>query len=216
MTAPRSATAAGATVATAGSRRRRSRWWYWPWRLVRALLLGVAALWFLFEEIGWHPLAAWLGRLARWGPWARFEARIAALPPRPALLLFLVPVVALFPVKLFALRLLHDGRHVAGITVIVVAKLVGTAIGGWLFLLLRRQLMRIKRFARAMAWWRLMRRRVRRALRRAFDWQALRASIRRMGRRVRRGFGCLTWRRRARRVARRSARDRRSAETARR
>ena len=35
------------------------------WRVLRALLLALAALWFFLEEFGWHPLAAWLGRLMK-------------------------------------------------------------------------------------------------------------------------------------------------------
>jgi hypothetical protein len=144
------------------------------WRALRALLLALAALWFFLEEFGWHPLAAWLGRLARWGPWRRMETRIAALPPRPALVLFLVPALVLLPVKLLALELIGAGRPLPGLIVILAAKLVGTAIGGRLFLLLRPQLMTLRWFARAMARWRLLRRRVRRALLASVAWQGIR------------------------------------------
>ena len=88
--------------------------WWWIWRGPRAVLLVVAWLWFFVEEWGWHPLAAWLGRFTRWPPWARLEARIAQAPPKLALVLFLVPVVALFPVKLLALALLHGGHTALG------------------------------------------------------------------------------------------------------
>ena len=147
------------------------------WRVLRALLLGLAALWFFLEEFGWHPLAAWLGRLTRWPPWARLEQRIARIPPRPALLLFLLPAAVLLPVKLLALHLMHAGQPLAGLAVIVAAKLAGTAAGGRLFVLMRPQLMQLRRFARAMAWWRMTRRRVRRALHESAGWRALRATI---------------------------------------
>lgn len=149
------------------------------WRVLRALLLTLAALWFFLEEFGWHPLAAWLGRLTRWPPWARLEARIARAPPRPALLLFLLPAALLLPVKLLALQLMHSGQPLAGLSVIVAAKLVGTAIGGRLFVLLRPQLMRLRYFARAMAWWRITRRRVRHALQASSGWRAMRSAVRR-------------------------------------
>jgi hypothetical protein len=143
------------------------------WRLLRGLLLMLAALWFLFEEFGWHPLAAFLGRFARWGPWARLEGRVAALPPRRALFVFMVPVALLLPVKLLAVELIHGGRPVAGLLVILAAKLTGTAIGGRIFLLTRPQLMQIRRFARLMAWWRLTRRSVRRAIEASRSWRVL-------------------------------------------
>lgn len=134
------------------------------WRVLRGVLLAVAWLWFLFEEWGWHPLAAWVGRLARWGPWARLEARIAQAPPRWAVGLFLVPVVVLFPVKMLALWLLHGGHTVLGLSVVVGAKLVSTAIGGRIYVLTEPQLMQMPRFARVILWWRETRVRVRQAL----------------------------------------------------
>ena len=149
------------------------------WRVLRALLLGLAALWFFLEEFGWHPLAAWLRRFALWPPWARLEARIAAASPRLALLLFLLPAALLLPVKLFALALISEGRPLAGLAVIIVAKLVGTAVGGWLFLLTRPQLIRMPRFARAMAWWRRLRGQVRKALNASPAWRALRRALQR-------------------------------------
>ena len=152
----------------------------WPLRLLRGLLLGLVGLWLLFEEFGWRPLAAWLGRLALWAPWAALEARIAAASPPVALLLFVVPVLLLLPVKLVALHLIATGRPVAGVAVILAAKLVGTAIGGRLYMLTRRSLMRYARIARAFAWWRLMRGRVRQALRRSRTWQAMRRSVQRL------------------------------------
>lgn len=155
------------------------------WRVVRALLLTFAALWFFVEEFGWHPLAAWLGSFTRWPPWARMEARIERFPPRPALLLFLLPGAALLPVKLAAVHLIQAGRPVAGLVVIIAAKLLGTAVGGRLFMLMRPQLMQIRRFARAMAWWRRTRRKLRRALEASAGWRALRAGVTRWRLRLR-------------------------------
>ena len=159
------------------------------WRALRMLLLGLAALWFFLEEFGWHPLAAWLGRFARWPPWARVEARIAAVPPRAALLLFLLPAALLLPVKLLALQLMHAGRPLTGLVVIVAAKLIGTALGGRLFLLMRPQLMQLRRFARLVAWWRRTRWQVRRALEASAGWRAMRAAVRRWRARFRRAPG---------------------------
>lgn len=150
------------------------------WRVLRALLLLIAALWLFFEEWGWHPLAAWLARFARWPPWARLEASIASTPPRLALLLFMIPAIALLPVKLLALWLLQGGHPGLGLAVIIAAKLLGTAVGGRLFMLTRRQLMQMRRFARAVAWVRWMRRRVRHALRRATPLRYLRRLMHRV------------------------------------
>jgi hypothetical protein len=145
-----------------------------PWRLLRALLLVLAALVLFIEEWGWRPLTAFVARLAKWPPLARFEALVRAAPPRIALLLFLAPAVALFPIKLLALWILSRGHAVLGITVIVVAKLLGTAIVGRLFILTESQLMRFAWFAQALTWWRVTKQRVVDALRRSAAWRGAR------------------------------------------
>ena len=105
----------------------------WIWRVLRGVLLTLAAIVLFIEEWGWQPLTAFAARIARWPPLARFEQRIANVPPRFALVLFLVPAVLLFPIKLLALWLIGEGRPVLGISVIVAAKLLGTALVGRLF-----------------------------------------------------------------------------------
>jgi len=158
------------------------------WRVVRALLLALAALVMFIEEWGWRPLSAFLGRIARWPPLAWIEQRIRAAPPRVALVLFLVPALLLFPVKLAALWLIHEGRAMLGVGLIVVAKLAGTALVGRLFVLTEPQLMRYAWFARAMGWWLATKARVKAAVLGSAAWQAARAVVRRLrarGRRVR-------------------------------
>lgn len=156
------------------------------WRLLRGLLLALAALVLFIEEWGWKPLTAWAARLAQWPPLARLEQRIAALPPKAALLLFIVPAVALFPVKLLALWLIHLGRGTLGVLVIIAAKLLGTALVGRLFMLTEPQLMRFAWFARALAWWRATKERVKAAVVRARSWRIVRAVARRWRGRMRR------------------------------
>ncbi|MEO7057372.1 MAG: hypothetical protein ABI281_13995 [Caldimonas sp.] len=145
------------------------------WHLLRAALLGLAALFIFIEEWGWRPLTAWAARLGRWPPLAWLEARIRAAPPRLALALFLVPAVALVPVKLAALWLIEEGRAPLGIAVIVAAKLIGTALVGRLFLLVETQLMQFAWFARGLGWWRTTKERVLVALRASAVWRSLRA-----------------------------------------
>jgi hypothetical protein len=150
-------------------------------RAVRAVLLALAAVVVFIEEVGWRPLSRWMGRLARWPPLAWLEERIRRVSPRWALVLFLVPAVLLFPLKLLALWLIHLGRAPLGITVIVVAKLVGTALVGRLFVLTEPQLVQFPWFARALGWWRHTKRRVKDAVLASGAW----ALVRRLRRRVR-------------------------------
>jgi hypothetical protein len=144
------------------------------WRVLRAILLALAAVILAIEEWGWRPLTAWAGRLGRWPPIGRLEARIRAAPPKVALGLFLVPAAMLFPVKLLALWFIHIGRTSLGLIVILAAKALGTALVGRLFIITEPQLTQFAWFARSLAWWRATKLRVRAAVDRSTLWQSVR------------------------------------------
>jgi len=147
-------------------------------RLVRAILLPPAAAILFIEEWGWRPLAALLARLGRFLPFALLEALIRRAPPRLALVLFLVPAVLLFPIKLLALWLIDGGRAVLGVSVIIATKLIGTAVVGRLFVLLEPQLMQFAWFARTVGAWQALKERIRAALHRSAWWRAARDAAR--------------------------------------
>jgi hypothetical protein len=155
---------------------------HWLWRPFRFVLLVLLVLVIFIEEWGWRPLAALAAAIARWPPLAALEQAIRNAPRRVALALFLVPAVLLFPVKLVALWLIQEGRATLGISVIVAAKIVGTAFVGRLFILVEAQLMTFPWFARTVYWWRDTRERVMATLRRSFVWRIARA-FRRVARR---------------------------------
>ncbi len=144
------------------------------------MLLGIAALILFIEEWGWRPLAACIAWVARWPPLARLEAAIRRIPPMGALLLFIVPAVLLFPVKIAALWLMHQGRTGLGIAIIVAAKLVGTALVGRIYMLTQSQLMQFAWFARALGWWIATKARVKAALHRSALWRTMRSLRRRV------------------------------------
>lgn len=134
------------------------------WHLIRPpivfALQVLAALILLFEEWGWEPLVAALGRLARWKPWARFELWVAGLPPYGSLAVLAVPMATLTPIKFIALYLMAQGLYAWGMTVFIAAKLASTAFVARLFILTKPALMRIGWFAKAydlvMPWQRAM------------------------------------------------------------
>ncbi|OYT91427.1 MAG: hypothetical protein CFE43_13480 [Burkholderiales bacterium PBB3] len=111
------------------------------------------ALLILFEEWGWEPLQRALARIGRLPGLRWMERRIQALSPYPAFALLLLPSVLLLPIKLLALWLIGRSWVVAGTLVIVVAKLVGTAIVARLFTLTQPALMTLPWFARWYARW---------------------------------------------------------------
>ena len=141
-------------------------------RLLRGVLLILAAAILFIEEWGWRPLTACMAWLAKWPPLARLEAAIRGVSPRWALVLFIVPATLLFPIKLVALWLIHKGHAALGLAVIVAAKLLGTALVGRLFVLTERQLMQFAWFVRALSWWRTTKERVKAAVKRTASWRA--------------------------------------------
>ena len=120
----------------------------WLKRLWRALVIGTIGLLLIFEEWGWEPLAALFARLARLPLWARAENWVRSLPPWGAVVVFSGPMLGLLPVKLAALALFANGHFTLGLTILVAAKLVGTAIVARLFQLTRPALMQFAWFAR--------------------------------------------------------------------
>lgn len=133
------------------------------------------ALVILFEEWGWTPLSRGLGRLARCIGVQRLERHVSALGPRIALAVLFVPALALLPVKIGALWLMGIGRFALGLAVLIVAKVVGTAVVARLFLLTRPQLMRMRWFARAYTRWSAWRTRMVASLVETAGWRAARA-----------------------------------------
>lgn len=145
----------------------------------------VVALLILFEEWGWEPLQALLGRLAGWLRLARVERWLSSLPPYAALAVFAVPGLALLPLKLVAVALVARGQAWAGLLLIVGAKLVGTAVVARLFTLLKPALMRLDWFAALYARWTAWKAELLAQVRASAAWQAAVA----MKRRLLRAFG---------------------------
>jgi hypothetical protein len=117
-------------------------------RLILAPLIYIAALLFLLEDWLWDIGVRLIARIAAWPPWARIERQIRALPPYGALFLFLMPAILLFPVKLLALYAITQGHALAGVIVILAAKIGGAAIVARFYSLTRPTLLSLPWFAR--------------------------------------------------------------------
>ena len=115
--------------------------------VLRTILEIVVALVIVFEEWGWRPLADLIGRLARWRPWATFEAAIIRLPPYAALVVFALPTTLLLPLKFLALLLIAKGQILLAGLLFIAAKVVATALIARLFVLTQPALMQIGWFA---------------------------------------------------------------------
>ena len=159
----------------------------WLRRAVEALL----ALLILFEEWGWEPLKRAMAWVARLPALAWLERRIAGLPPYAALAVFVLPTLLLLPVKLAALWLIGAGQAGLGLAVIVLAKLIGTALLARLFQLTQPALMQLAWFARGYRRWTVWKAGVLAQVRASWAWRVGQAVKRRVTQRLAR------WRRRA-------------------
>ena len=153
-------------------------------RWLRRGFEALLALVILFEEWGWEPLKRAMAWVARLPPLAWVERRIAALPPAVALAVFLVPTLLLLPVKFAALWLIGSGRAGLGLALIVVAKLVGTALVARLFQLTQPALMQLAWFARTYTRWTAWKEALFARVRASWAWRVGRVVKRRVAQRV--------------------------------
>ena len=120
-------------------------------RLLLAPLSWLAAIIFLIEEAIWDWTAALMARLGAVRLVHAIEQRVAALPPRWALVTFLLPSLILIPAKLIGLHAIASGHWLVGSGIFLLAKLLGMALFSRIFNLTRPALMQLKWFARLYA-----------------------------------------------------------------
>ena len=121
-------------------------------RVLTPPLVLIAAALILLEETLIKWVQRLMARLAALPLIATLEDRARRLPPYPAMILFLLPSAVLLPVKLAAVWLLASGHVVWGALIVIVGKVLGTAIGARIYLILRPTLITLNWFARAEAW----------------------------------------------------------------
>ena len=121
-------------------------------RLVNGGLALLAALWLIIEDWLWDSLLAAMARLAQLPLIRSLEARVSRLPPYAALVVFALPALVLLPFKLAAFWLMANGKHVLGVSVFIVAKIIGTALLARIFKLTKPTLITLPWFARSYDW----------------------------------------------------------------
>ena len=115
-------------------------------RILFPPMVVLAALIMFVEEWLWQRLSALMARLARTAPVRALEAWLASLPPYAAVAAFLLPGALLLPVKLAALYLIAHHHAIAGLTVIFMAKIIGTACAARLYSVCRPALLTLRWF----------------------------------------------------------------------
>lgn len=123
-------------------------------RLLKPLWF-VLALIFLIEAWLWDHLEPIVARVVALIPLRRFKGwlarRVNALSPAMTLIVFVVPVIPLFPLKLAGLWLLAHQYWISAFLVIVFAKLLGVGVAAFVFDVTRPKLLQMRWFRKLYA-----------------------------------------------------------------
>ena len=111
------------------------------------MVILAATIMFL-EEWLWDHLATFMAWVARARVFRWMETRLAAMPPYAAMAVFLIPGALLLPVKIAALFLITRGHAWGGLFIIIMAKVIGTAIVARIFTVCRPALLTVRWFRR--------------------------------------------------------------------
>src|SRR3954465_9248076 len=95
------------------------------------------ALIFLIEAGLWDHLEPIVARVVAWIPLRAFKAwlaeRVDVLSPGTTLIGFIVPVIPLFPLKMFGLWLLANEYWLSAVLILVFAKFLGVGVAAFIF-----------------------------------------------------------------------------------
>ena len=117
-------------------------------RILSILLVPLGVALMLLEDFLWRGLKALMARLGRLPMVARVEARIIALPPLWAAVVFLVPGIVTLPFELAATWIMATGHFVLGLVLLSLAKLTATALFARVYTLCKPALMTVGWFVR--------------------------------------------------------------------
>src|SRR3978361_1348359 len=105
-------------------------------RLLHPVLVLLAVI-FLIEAWLWDHLEPIVARVVALIPLRAFKAwlaeRVDTLSPAMTLIVFLVPGIPLFPLKMFGLWLLANEYWISAVAILVFAKFLGVGVAAFIF-----------------------------------------------------------------------------------
>ena len=120
-------------------------------RLLQPFWVLLAVI-FLIEAWLWDHLEPIVARVVAWIPLRAFKQwladRVDTLSPAMTLIVFVVPVLPLFPLKLIGLWLLANEYWASAIIMIIFAKFVGVGVTAFIFDVTRPKLLEMAWFER--------------------------------------------------------------------
>jgi len=110
------------------------------------------AIIFLIEAWLWDHLEPIVARIVAWIPLRQFKQwladRVDSLSPAMTLIVFAVPLIPLFPLKLVGLWLLAHEYWLTAVSVLVFAKFAGLGVTAFIFDVTREKLLEMRWFER--------------------------------------------------------------------
>jgi len=118
-------------------------------RLLQPFWVLLAVI-FLIEAWLWDHLEPIVARIVAWIPLRAFKQwlaeRVDTLSPAMTLIVFAVPVIPLFPLKLIGLWLLANEYWLSAVVVIILGKFVGVGVTAFIFDVTRSKLLEMQWF----------------------------------------------------------------------
>ena len=115
-------------------------------RLLQPFWVLLAVI-FLIEAWLWDHLEPIVERIVAWIPLRAFKQwlsdRVDTLSPAMTLIVFAVPVIPLFPLKLIGIWLLAHEYWVSAVVVILIGKFVGVGVTAFIFDVTRKKLLQM-------------------------------------------------------------------------
>ena len=124
----------------------------WLKRFLTPPLIVIAAVLMWIEESLWIWLKRLTTTIAQIPLIHQIESAVLQLPPSLTVVVFFLPMLTLFPLKILAVYLATRGLWLASIGVLIAAKVLGTAIVARLYVVCQPKLMSIKWFCRVHDW----------------------------------------------------------------
>jgi hypothetical protein len=110
------------------------------------------AIIFLIEAWLWDHLEPIVAKIVAWIPLRQFKQwladRVDSLSPATTLIVFAVPLIPLFPLKLVGLWLLAHEYWLTAVSVLVFAKFAGVGVTAFIFDVTREKLLEMRWFER--------------------------------------------------------------------
>jgi hypothetical protein len=120
-------------------------------RLTRPFWIVLAVL-FLFEAWLWDSLQPIVARIIGVIPWGRIKPAcirlVDRLSPQATLAVFVIPLIALLPLKFLEFWFLAHRQWVAAVLVLVAAKLIGLGVTAFIFEVTKDKLLQMAWFRR--------------------------------------------------------------------